>query len=499
MQVASNVRPAIAAAFSVLLFIGTGHTQQAASRGPLSLAEAIAVAAESNPDYLSQRNQLRSAEWGIRSAYGNLLPSLSASTNFGYTATGQRRLDSVVLGEQPAMYSSRYSLGMSLSLNGTTLLGPALARAQARATEEQVEGAAASLESDVTQRYLSILESRDAVTQAERELARTETHVQLAQARFQVGAGTALDLRRSEVQRGQAQVRLVQAQNTAANDVLLLSQSMGVRLPLDVELSGTFALFEPMWTADQLIELALADNPTLQASRAQADAAHTRARAAKTTYLPSISFSAGLSGYVSAAGNTDPLVEQELARAVSSYNSCIRQNDILVRIGLPPSTCSDPAVPSVESAIRESVARQNRGFPFDYIRQPASASVTISLPIFTGLNREQQIEEANIARLNAQNQVRSNELRVQVDIETALRNLQTAYQSALLQRALRETSQEELRLAEERFRFGANTSVEVTDAQASLAEAERAEIAAVYAFHRSLAILESRLGRRLER
>jgi outer membrane protein len=56
-----------------------------------------------------------------------------------------------------------------------------------------------------------------------------------------------------------------------------------------------------------------------------------------------------------------------------------------------------------------------------------------------------------------------------------------------------------LRLAEERFRFGATTSVEVVDAQASLADAERAEIAAVFAFHRSLAALEARTGGTLDR
>src|SRR5690606_17829798 len=103
--------------------------------------------------------------------------------------------------------------------------------------------------------------------------------------------------------------------------------------------------------------------------------------------------------------------------------------------------------------------------------QPASASVSISLPIFTGFSRQQQIEEANIARLNAQHQVRAQELRIGVEVESALRNLETAYRSALLQQRVRQNAEDELRLAEERFRFGATTSVEVVDAQASLAEA----------------------------
>lgn len=478
------------------------HTPALAAQtvqGPLSLSDAIDLALQNNPEFLAQQNQLRSAEWGVRSAYGNFVPSVNASTSFGYTGTGERRFDSVVLDQQPAIYSSRYSLGMSLSLNGATLLAPSVARAQERAVEQQVAGGAANLRAEVTQRYLTALESQATAEQAERELARTELHVQLAEARFEIGSGTQLDVTRAEVQRGQAQVRLVQAQNAAANDILLLSQSIGTKLPADIELRDQFQLFQPSWTAAQLTEMAMDANPTLRASRAQADAARIRLRSARTNYLPTVSFSAGLSGYVSQAGDTGPLVSQALQQAQNSYRSCVNNNEVRERVGLPVNACMDPSTPGFESGLRETIARQNRGFPFDYITQPASASVTISMPIFNGLTREQQVAEANVARLNAEHQVRSQEIRVEVEIETALRNLQTAYETAVLQQRVREMAAEELRLAEERFRFGANTSIEVTDAQASLAEAERAEIAAIYNFHRSIAALEARVGEDLSR
>lgn len=466
---------------------------------PLTLEEAIALARENNPGYLSQASQIGAAEWGVRSAYASLLPTLSTSTGLGYTATGERRFDSVVLERQPAQLSSRYNIGLNLTLNGSTLLAPSVARANARAVEETADGAASTLEADVTQRYVTVLESLATIEQAERELARTAEHVRLAQARFDVGAGTALDVRRAEVQRGQAEVRLVQAQNAAANNLLLLSQTIGIRLPEGTQLEDSFELFEPRWTAEELVPLAIEENPTLQASRAQAAAASTRARAAASAYLPTISFNAGLSGYVSQAETISPIVAQQMRNAEQAYAGCVRDNEVYTRVGLPPRECLDPATPGFEDALRSEIAAANRGFPFDWIRQPASASLTISLPIFTGLTRQLQVEEARIARLNAQYQVQAQQLQVQVEVETALRNLQTAYRSALLQQQIRETAEEELRLAEERFRFGATTSVEVVDAQASLAEAERAEIAALYEFHRSLAVLESRIGRRLER
>ena len=67
----------------------------------------------------------------------------------------------------------------------------------------------------------------------------------------------------------------------------------------------------------------------------------------------------------------------------------------------------------------------------------------------------------------------------------------------LLQEEVRQRAQEELRLAQERFRFGAANSVEVTDAQTNLAQAERDQIDAVYNFHKSLAALEALVGRPL--
>ncbi|MEX2570696.1 MAG: TolC family protein [Gemmatimonadota bacterium] len=497
MKVSRVLRGSLSPAAVVLFFLMPAPALSQTPAEPLSLSRAIAIARENNPDYLTQRNQLRAAAWEVRSAYGSLLPSLSSSTSFGYTATGERRLDTVVLDQQPAQYSSRYSLGMSLSLSGTTLLAPSVARAQERAAEETVEGAGASLEADVSQRYLTVLEAREAVEQAERELARTEEHVRLAQARLEVGAGTQLDVSRAEVQRGQAEVRLVQALNTAANERLMLGQIMGTRLPDDVVLSETFELFAPDWTPAELGAVALTESPVLNASRAQADAATTRARAAATSYLPTISFNANLSGYISQAGDIGPIVSRELQRAQSGFESCLAQNDLFGAVGLPLEQCSDPTLPAFQQALRQEIQVQNRGFPFDYVRQPMSASVTVSLPIFTGLTRQQQVEEARIARLNAEYQVRTQEIRTEVEVETALRNLQTAYRSALLQQQIRETSEEELRLAQERFRFGATTSVEVVDAQANLAEAERAEIAAIYGFHRSLAILEAQLGQPL--
>src|SRR5690606_7791231 len=140
---------------------------------------------------------------------------------------------------------------------------------------------------------------------------------------------------------------------------------------------------------------------------------------------------------------------------------------------------------------------ENSGFPFNYRRQPLSASVSISLPIFDGFSRQLQIDQARANAADARHTVRQEDLRLRQEVAAAVRNLETAYETARLQEQVVANATEELRLAQERFRFGAANSIEVTDAQANLAQAEQARIDAVYNFHKTLATLEALVGRSL--
>jgi outer membrane protein len=401
----------------------------------------------------------------------------------------------VGLGEQPAMYSSSYNLGMNYSLSGARLLEPSRARAQQRATEARVEGAGQLLESNVTRGYLAVLQADAALAQAKQEVERTAAHVRLAEARLEVGTGTLLDVRRAEVQHGQAEVRVVQTENTAAAERLALGRLLGVPLGEEVRLTTTFDLFEPTWDRDEVVALALGNNPSLRAAEAQRAAVSTGLRVARSEYLPTVNASLGFRGNLAQAASINPLVDAELARMSSSLKGCMDNNQIRTTAGLAPNPCPDPATnPEIRAQLEDRFAAQHTGFPFGWNAQPMTANLTISLPVFTGLSRQQRVEEANLAVDDAAHAVRAEELRVRAETETLVRNASTAYRTARLQARVRETAAEELHLAEEQYRSGLTTSVQVTDAQTNLSEAERAEIAAVHDYHQALAALEALVG-----
>jgi outer membrane protein len=468
------------------------------TEGPeeLSLEEALRLAREYNPDFRTQESQLESARWQVRTAWGDLMPTANVSNSYGYQASGERRLGSVVLAEQPDFVNSSYNLNLNYSLNGSSLLRPGQARVQERAAEARVSGAAMGLQAEVTNAYLSVLQADAEVAQAETALERIRLNVRQAEAQVQVGAGTPLDIRRAEVQEGQAEVQLVQSQNQAASARLSLSRLLGVELPEEVHMVTSFELFEPALDVDDLVGRALDGNPVLRASRLSVEAANTGVRAARTQYLPNISFSAGVSASVFQARTLDPLISQELSQQVGRFESCVQDNRLRDLLGDPSRDCAslNPENPVVSDQIRLRVEERNSGFPFSYQRQPWNASVTVSFPIFTGLSRQQQVEEARVTESNAREQVRSEELRLRTEISTAVRAVRTARRISELQERIRATAGEELRLAQERFRLGLASSIEVADAQANLSQAERDEITALYDFHQSIAALESLVG-----
>ena len=104
----------------------------------LSLEEALSLAERNNPDFIVQASQVETADRQIRAARGDFLPTMNLSNSYGYQASGERRAGSVVLGVQPQYYSSSYSMNVSYSMNGATLLRPGQARTEAEAARARV-------------------------------------------------------------------------------------------------------------------------------------------------------------------------------------------------------------------------------------------------------------------------------------------------------------------------------------------------------------------------
>ena len=474
----------------------------------LSLREAIDLATRYNQALRQIDNDRAPAAWGARNAYASFLPSFSLSGGIGYSGPGTQNFLTTSFQQQSATVGSRYNLNLSLSLSGRTLMQPGLAQAQLRAADASFTSAEINLESQVRQQYLAVLQSEAQVELAEVQVTRNEEFLRLARARYEVGQNTILDVRQAEVALGQAEISRLEYRQLVVVEKLRLFQQLGVPAPEDpatVTLSDTFPIVESQWELSDLLRDALDLNPDLMALRARHSAAKANERAVRSEWLPSLSFSAGWSGYTQQFTDPEPTIQNSILRAeetaAANTLACEFQNDIIAGLAAPtvsPLDCSLFAFgPDDAANLRQTIEEQNSGFPWSFTSQPFSASMGVSFPIFTQFSRPLRNSQANAQEEDAREAVRARELDVRTAVSQAYYGLLASYEGIGIQEQNRVAAREGLTLATERYRVGSGTFFELLDAQLAAETAERDYINAVYFYHQSIATLEAAVGRPL--
>ena len=471
----------------------------AAQQAPatLSLDDALTLARRNNPSFRAQANDEAVAEWNVRSTYGSALPWANASTGMSWRAGGTRRIENIDLGlKQPDQMTSGYSLSVGLSLSGATLFNMAEARAQRTATIAGIEAAEYNLEASVTRQYLLALRSRDAVILARRDLESAEQAAFLAEARIAAGAAARVDAAQALVEKGRAEVGVLQAEAAEEVERLRLFQVIGVDFQEAVDLTSEFRVFEPTWSLEQLTAEALAQHPQLTAARASESASRASARAARMSYLPSLNISGGWSGFTQKTLDEDYLLGAAADNSAAQIESCQRTNDLYSRLAnpLPARDCSAFAFTDAD---RQQILADNRLFPFDFTKSPPSFNMSLSFPLLNGFQREAQVQRASAAAEDARHLRREQELRLRTELATTYLGLRTAYRSVEIEARNVTAAAEQLELQRERYRLGAGSILELTQAQGSKARADQAHLAALYSFHETLAALEAAVGRPL--
>jgi outer membrane protein len=470
----------------------------------MTLEEAISLARRNNPAFRAQANDESVADWQVREAYGAFLPGLSLSNRFSYQAPGTAQgfgaftAEDLGLGRTPATYTSSYSIGLGMQLSGATFFGTKTARANQRATEARIDAAAYTLMTDVTRQYLAGLRARDGVRIAQSALESTDQALKLAEARLAVGEATRLDVAQAEVDYGRAEVGLLQAQSLFQTEKLRLMQQIGVTIDRDVELTSSFNVFEPTFTLEDLEAQALASHPQVVSMRADEAAAKASSRSAAMQYLPSIFINGGWNGFVRRSGTSESQLETARESAQNRVENCEFNNFIMGSLTRPvpgfPENCSRHLLTAEQEA---RVLSRNDEFPFHYAANPASVGVTVSIPIWDGFTRERQLQTARVAADDAKHRLRGEELSRRTLVATSLLGLQTAYRTVGIEERNAARAGESLELARERYRLGAGSILELTQAQEQKVRADQAHLAAVYTFHETLAALEAAVGRPL--
>jgi outer membrane protein len=489
----------IALTGAVLALVGTPVAgQQPAAQ--LTLEDAIALAKGSNPGFLSTQNDQAAANWQVREAYAQFLPSVDANLQGAWQEAGAQRFGTIVFQDQITdWYFSFYGINLGMTINGNTIFGIPNARANSRATEARISAAEFDLESQVAFQYMTVLRARDGFDVADRQLERAQQNLEIVRTRVAAGAAAGTEGTQAEVDLGRAEVALIQAERALRQARLVLSEQVGVVVDEATVLSSEFEVFEPDFDAEELMGMALDAHPSLVSRRAEESAARAAARQASTSqYLPSLRLAAQFSGQAQEALNRDFVVRQVESQADSRTASC-QFNNILangLNGGFPdyPQDCTQLAATDEQ---RQQALAQNNAFPFDFTSIPARVSATLSIPVFSGFSRERQVSEARNRAEDAEYNRRAEELRLRTAVQSTYDNLLSADRLVQAEARNLELSEARLVLEQRRYALGAADLLLLLDAQTALSTAEQGYLNAVYDFHYNLIALEASVGRTL--
>ena len=471
------------------------QSTQAAPR-VLTLEEAIALARQNNPLFLQTANARRAADAQVRSAYGALLPSSNASFYSGYQQGGDIFVQGGSIAVGSDQLQSQYFLGLNYRVNAGTLVEPRAAKANRTAAEADITGAAETLRSNVTQQYITALRAEANAALQDTLVEVQRANLELAKAKVAVGADNILAVRRAEVTLGQAEVAALTAHNSAEVEKVKLFQQIGIQPPGGTELTTTFAIAKPKFSLDSVLDLARRANPAVYALRERERAAGWNVRVAQSSYTPTLSLSTGWSGTSFQYTNSNFPVQQAIESNQRSLANCMTQDSIRLAVQMPSLGCNTRFAPLSETQLA-SIRSENNAFPFRFQRSPLSFSATVSIPIFDNFRREQNVEQAQVDRDNARLNLKSRELQMTADVTQAYLNLVTASRTVELQETNARKAREELTYAQERYRVGAATFLEVTTSNSTFVQAQVDRINAIYDYHRAFAALEAAVGRPL--
>jgi outer membrane protein len=266
-----------------------------------------------------------------------------------------------------------------------------------------------------------------------------------------------IDVRRAQVDKGTADVSLLQAQQNVEIEVLRLYRLLGVPAPepAQVEPTDTFPVIAPPWSQDSLVALALARNPVLLALRSRAGAAAWNTRAAYSEFAPSLQASASYGKF--------------------RQTSWDQATDAVTHLPYGPDT----------------VVSKSTG------TSPWNIRVGFYFPIYSQFQRTVAVAQARASEDMLDLSIRARELQVRADVSAAYVALDVAYRTIAVQQGNRTAADEALSLATERYRVGSGSILELLDARVASETAGWNYITAVYNYHKAIAALEQAVGRTL--
>ena len=422
----------------------------------MTLEDALAIARQRNPQFQQSMVDVNLAGAGLRTRYGQFLPTLRASLGWSgnrrTTVTGTDDFGRSV--ELPTAVTFRSS-SATQSVSGSMTLFDGLrnvrelraARLDVTSADEGLRSTGVTVEAEVKRRFFEVVRRHRLIEVEEQLLASAREQLDANERLFRVGSTDQVDILGAQVEVASQEQQREQAHGEATKARLRVLEQLGVLdESLDFEPVGALPqIFDPdLLDAADLVARAMEVNPLVRRGDVQVSAARQRAGAARGQRLPTVTANGGYSR---------GLQEQE-------YGAFFELNP------------------------------QNYGFNF---------SLNVSLPIFSGFQTFESVSRADGEVRRADEQLRLTRLQIEQQVRSAFIDVQSASEGLRIQQRSTALARRRLELAGEQFRLGSASMPFVTLQQITqqAANAERALVDAEYNFAVARVNLEEQVGERV--
>ncbi len=421
---------------SGLSSLGEAPVEQAApdSVMTVTLAQALRLAANVDPNYVAALRQVGDADWVRRQAWmAFVIPSAQFQWSFNRFSSPQFNLGTGDLADElsTATLGARYDLFTGGS-RIHDMKGSAARVDGARAGELQARfQTALGTEAD----YYEVIAQTELLRVAQERTARAEQQLDIARARVLSGAAVQTDSLQLLLELTRAQVEELQQDASVKVSRLQLGRRIGHFGPADAVPLDTLPARQLPITEVEAYREALTTSPRVGVVQAEARVADAFFKSERASYFPTVSLFGQWAGF------------------------------------------DDKVIP-------DATTRTTYG-------------VSLNFPLWDGANREIRVYRANTLRQVAEAARMDAEREVGRNIVAAYQAYDAARASAELAARGVLVSRENLRVQQERYQAGATTILDLLVAQVNVTEAEAGLVQARFTTRLALAGVEAILGRRM--
>jgi outer membrane protein len=419
----------------------------------LTLQEAISIALQRNTALIKLKNNLTSSESQLKNAYGVLIPSLGAQSGWSWQRIDdnggvQRDFLGNPITFPPSIVENRsYNVGIGGSVtlfNGLANYATISQRKDnLKSNEYNIAKQKQNIVYQTTDFYYTVLNAEEQMKVREENVKYFKRLYETVQERNKLGAVTLADVYSSQVQLGNAELSLIQAQNIYETSKASLLNYLALNVLEDYTLVDPFAStkiidtdsylknFEDMQT---MVNIALDSRFDYKSQQLSVSAAQSGITIAKSGIFPSLS---GSYSYSTSALKTQDLFNRRV-----------------LNIGL-----------------------------------------TLSFPIFSNFSTESQIQFAQVNAMNAQEDLLALERQIKIEIKQTFLDLVAAKKSLDVAVKNERAAEETRKINQERYNLGSATLLDVLQASRDFIDALRNKINAMYDFYRQHDKLNNAIGR----